>query len=75
MVLHKLADGVYWTEDADGRPAALATTLDDGVTSLKAAEQWWAVSQRLLEWVASAASREWNGQAGLHEGPGGPADA
>jgi hypothetical protein len=49
MVLHKLADGVYWAEDADGLPTALATTLDDGVTSLKAAEQWWAASQRLLD--------------------------
>jgi hypothetical protein len=39
MVLRKLADGVYWTEDADGLPSALATTLDDGVTSLRAAEQ------------------------------------
>ena len=73
MVLHKLADGVYWAEDADGLPTALATTLDDGVTSLKAAEQWWAASQRLLEWVASAAGREWTGQAGQHGGPAGSA--
>jgi hypothetical protein len=75
MVLHKLADGVYWAEDADGLPAALATTLDDGVTSLKAAEQWWAASQRLLEWVASAAGREWIEQAGQHGGQGRPVGA
>jgi hypothetical protein len=73
MVLRKLADGVYWAEGADGLPAALATTLDDGVTSLKAAEQWWAASQRLLEWVALAAGREWTGQAGRRGGQGGPA--
>ena len=30
MVLRKLAGGVYWTEDSDGLPTALATTLDDG---------------------------------------------
>jgi hypothetical protein len=59
MILRKLADGVYWTEDADGLPAALATTLDDGITSLKAAEQWWSAGQRLLEWSASAAGLEW----------------
>jgi hypothetical protein len=68
MGLRKLADGVYWTEDADGMPAALATTLEDGVTSLRAAEQWWAAGQSLLEWTASDAGREW---VERHGGQGG----
>jgi hypothetical protein len=44
----KVIDGVYWIEDADGMPLALATTLDDG-TPLKAAEPWWAASRTMLD--------------------------
>jgi hypothetical protein len=48
VILRKVADGVYWIEDADGMPLALVTTLEDG-TPLKAAEPWWAASSRMLE--------------------------
>jgi hypothetical protein len=47
-MLQKVADGVYWIEDADGLPMALVTELADG-TSLKAAESWWAASRRMLD--------------------------
>jgi len=47
-MLRKVADGVYWTEDADGLPAALVTTLDDG-TPLKVAEQWWTASRTMMD--------------------------
>jgi hypothetical protein len=47
VMLRKVTDGVYWTEDADGLPMALVTALADG-TSLKAAEPWWAASRRML---------------------------
>jgi hypothetical protein len=48
-MLRKVADGVYWIEDADGLPMAfLVTVLADG-TSLKAADSWWAASRRMLE--------------------------
>ena len=57
-MLRKVADGVYWTEDADGLPLALVTALDDG-TSMKVAEQWWDASRRLLDWVSSDAGRDW----------------
>ncbi|MGH3278505.1 MAG: hypothetical protein ACRDNW_05135 [Trebonia sp.] len=40
VMWHKVADGVYCIEDADGLPAALVMALDDG-TPLKAAETWW----------------------------------
>jgi hypothetical protein len=46
FVWHKVAAGVYWIEDADGLPLALATTTDDG-TPLKVAEQWWAASNAM----------------------------
>ena len=57
-MLRKVADGVYWSEDADGLPMALVTALDDG-TSLKVAEQWWVPGQLLLEWAASGAVSDW----------------
>ena len=53
----KVADGVYAIMDADGLPAGLATTLDDG-TPLKVAEQWWSASRKLVEWAGSDAARE-----------------
>lgn len=46
-MLRKVADGVWYIQDADGMPAALVTALDDG-RSLAVAEQWWTASQRLL---------------------------
>lgn len=46
-MLRKVAEGVWWIEDADGMPIALVTALDDG-TPLAVAEQWWAASQTLL---------------------------
>jgi hypothetical protein len=54
----KVAAGVYWMEDADGLPLALASAMDDG-TSLAVAEQWWAASQALVEWAGSDTGREW----------------
>jgi hypothetical protein len=39
---------MYYIEDVDGMPLALATTLDDG-TPLKAVEPWWAASRRMFE--------------------------
>lgn len=61
-MMRKVADGLFWTEDADGLPAALVTALDDG-TPLKVAERWWATSrtlfQTLAEWAASDAPHEW----------------
>ena len=48
VMLRKVADGVYWIEDADGLPMALVTALDDG-TSLKAAGPWRAASRRMLD--------------------------
>jgi hypothetical protein len=60
--MRKVADGLYWVEDADGLPAALVTALDDG-TPLKAVERWWMASRTLLqtlaEWAASSAPCEW----------------
>ncbi|MGH3165809.1 MAG: hypothetical protein ACRDN0_07925 [Trebonia sp.] len=47
-MLRKVAEGVYWIEDAEGSPLALVTALEDG-TSLKVAEQWWAASRRMLD--------------------------
>ena len=55
--LRKAADGVYWTEDADGLPAALVTTLDDG-TPLKVAEQWWWTASRTMMDRATDLARE-----------------
>jgi hypothetical protein len=47
-MLRKVADGVYWIEDADGLPSALVTTLDNG-TPLKVAEQWWTASRTMMD--------------------------
>jgi hypothetical protein len=58
FMLRKVADGVYWTEDADGLPAALVTALEDG-TPLRVAEQWWSAGRMLVEWAASDAARAW----------------
>jgi hypothetical protein len=64
----KVADGVWCTEDADGMPAALATSLDDG-TPLRIAEQWWGLGQRLLDWVGSDAERELPDRYGIDPDP------
>lgn len=49
---------VWAIEGSDGLPIALTTTLEDG-TPLQVAEQWWAGSRALLDWVVSDAGREW----------------
>jgi hypothetical protein len=48
---------VYAIMDADGLPAGLATTLDDG-TPLRVAEQWLSASRKLAEWADSDAAGE-----------------
>lgn len=63
FVWHKVADGVYWIEDAGGLPLALASTMDDG-TPLRVAGEWWAASRALTDWAGSDAGREWLGQFG-----------
>jgi hypothetical protein len=67
-MLRKVAGGVWWIEDADGLPAALVTTLDDG-TPLSAAEPWWAASARMIETLA-----EW-AASGNHIDPDEPSDS
>jgi hypothetical protein len=52
-MLRKVADGVWYIEDADGLPAALVTTLQDG-TPLGLAEQWWTASQTLVRDLADS---------------------
>jgi hypothetical protein len=66
---HKVAAGVYWIEDADGLPLALATSTDDG-TPLKVAEQWWAASNAPIGWAGSDAGREWLSRFGDLDQPG-----
>jgi hypothetical protein len=69
LMWHKVAAGLYWIEDADGLPLALASAMDDG-TPLKVAEQWWAASSALLDWAVGDAGREWLSQFGELDEPG-----
>lgn len=55
-MLRKVAEGIYLAEDADGLPAALVTTLDDG-TPLKVADQWWTASRTVMD-RATALARD-----------------
>jgi hypothetical protein len=48
VMWRKVANGVYWIEDVDGLPVALATTLGDG-TPLRVAEQWWDARRGMVE--------------------------
>jgi hypothetical protein len=58
-MLRKVANGVWWIEDADGMPTALVTALADG-TPLAVAEQWWTASHDLLHDLTNSDSvRDW----------------
>jgi hypothetical protein len=61
-MLRKVVDGVWWTGDADGLPAARVTHLEEG-TSLRAAGEWWAAGQAVTATLAQCA-RELLGRHG-----------
>jgi hypothetical protein len=60
---YKVGAGLYWVEGADGLPLAIAPALQDG-TPIMVAEQWWAASNAMLDWVGSNAGREWLSRLG-----------
>jgi hypothetical protein len=55
--VHKVGAGLYRAEGPDGLPLEIALALEDG-TPLMVAEQWWAASNAMLDWVGSNAGRE-----------------